>query len=317
MKKYFKIFLVIFLMFTLSGCSAANKQLAPTKTKSLGTLTIGIMPDVDSVPLVIAAQKGYFDKEGLKVELSHFNSARDRDAALQAGKLDGAVSDILAAAFAKEGGFDVKITSMTDGSYKLLVGKTSGVTKAEDLKGKDIAVSTNTIIEYTTDRILKEMGLLPTDIKKVAIPQIPVRLEMLQNGKLTAATLPEPLASEAVKNGARVLQSTDQLKINPGVILFTSKTISEKSTELKAFYKSYNEAIAYLQKEPLTSYMALLVKENSFPEDVKDSVQMPKYNNAALPSKKDFTDVIAWQVQKSLIKTTFKYEDLVDSTFVR
>ena len=47
----------------------------------------------------------------------------DRDSALQSGNLDGAVSDMLAVAFAKDGGFDVKVTSMTDGSYKLIAGK--------------------------------------------------------------------------------------------------------------------------------------------------------------------------------------------------
>ncbi len=40
-----------------------------------------------------------------------------------------------------------------------------------------------------TDRMLKKNGIDPKEVNKVTIPQIPVRLEMLQNGQLAAATL--------------------------------------------------------------------------------------------------------------------------------
>ena len=69
-----------------------------------------------------------------------------------------------------------------------------------------------------TDEILAKDGLKGDDINKVIIPQIPTRLEMLQNGKLAAATLPEPMASIAIYNGGRLLKSSDDLGINPGVI---------------------------------------------------------------------------------------------------
>lgn len=66
------------------------------------------MPDIDSIPFIIAQEKGYFKEEGVDVELQYFKSAMDRDSALQSGNLDGGVSDMLAAGFAKAGGFDVK-----------------------------------------------------------------------------------------------------------------------------------------------------------------------------------------------------------------
>ena len=57
-----------------------------------------------------------------------------------------------------------------------------------------MAVSKNTIIEYVTDRITAGQNMPDGSLNKVVIPQIPTRLEMLQNGKLAAATLPEPMA---------------------------------------------------------------------------------------------------------------------------
>jgi NMT1/THI5 like. len=275
------------------------------------------MPDVDSIPLIVALNNGYFKDAGVDVEIHHFKSAQERDSALQSGNIDGAVSDMLAAAFAKDGGFDVKITSMTNGSYKLLVNKDAGVNSIADLKGKNIAISANTIIEYTTDKILENAGLKSTDINKVIIPQIPTRLEMLQNGKVDAATLPDPLASEAVKNGAKLLGSSDRLGINPGVMVFTSDAIKKNSKGIKAVYEAYNRAVEYLGNQPVTEYIDLIIKEAGFPEDIKGSIQLPSYTKAEIPSKEDMDDVIDWLTSKQLVKKSYSYEELVDDEFVR
>lgn len=309
MKKIISLLSAFILIISLSSCSFGKK--------TIKELSIGVLPDVDSIPLIIAQQQGYFEKEGIKVNIVQFKSAKDRDSAFQAGKIDGAVSDVLAAAFAKEGGFDVKITSMTNGSYKLLVNKNSKISKIEDLKGKSIAISKNTIIEYACDMMLKEANVSFDDVKKSVIPQIPVRLEMLQNGKVDSAVLPDPLATVAVKNGASVLNSTDKLNINPGVLIFSSSSINSKKMEIKSFYSAYNKAVEFLQNKPVESYIDVLTEKAGFPDDVKDSIILPKYTKASLPSNKDVEDVIRWLYDKQLIKNEYKFNELVDESFVR
>lgn len=309
MKKILSLISAFIIIVSFSSCSFGKK--------TLQELNIGVLPDVDSIPLIIAQQQGYFEKEGIKVNIQHFKSAKDRDSAFQAGKLDGAVSDVLAAAFAKEGGFNVKITSMTNGSYKLLINKNAGISKIEDLKGKSIAISKNTIIEYSCDMMLKEADISSDNVKKTVIPEIPVRLEMLQNGKIDSAVLPDPLATVAVKNGAVLLNSTDKLNINPGVLIFTANSIKSKEREIKAFYSAYNKAVEFLQKQPVESYIDVLIKESGFPEDVKGSITLPKYTKATLPSEKDVADVIAWLNNKQLIKNEYKFDELIDGNFVR
>jgi NitT/TauT family transport system substrate-binding protein len=311
-----KRFIVAFSVLTLALMLMPGISSCPGAEASQ-SLSIGVLPDVDSIPVIIAQQNGYFRKEGLDVRIEKFKSAQDRDSALQTGNIDGAISDILAAAFASDGGFEVKITSMTNGSYKLLAGKHLGEAAISDLSGKSIAISKNTIIEYSTDKMLSENGMKPDEVNKTIIPQIPVRLEMLNNGKIDAATLPEPLASSAVKAGARILDSTDKLDINPGVLLFTGKSVQSKAPEIRAFYKAYNSSVEYLQREHLSSYVDILVKEAGFPASVKDVLTLPAYTKAALPAKKDFNAVIEWLKTKGLIKHTYQYEDLVDAGFVK
>lgn len=307
MKKLACVAAAALMITALSACSGRQLQ----------ALTVGVLPDVDSIPLIIADNNCYFKDGNLNVRIESFKSAVERDAALQTGRIDGAVSDILAAAFAKEGGFDVRITSGTDGSYKLLVGKDSGITDISGLKGKSVAISKNTIIEYATDRMIGTAGLSGEDLDKQAIPQIPTRLEMLQNGKIDAATLPEPLASVAVKNGAILLNSSDKLGINPGVILFTAKAANDKSNEIKAFYKAYDKAVDYLASEDKSNYIDVLIEKAGFPPEVKDTIKLPSYKKASLPSEDDFNGVISWLCDNKLIKQSYSFNDLVDGDFAR
>ncbi|MCR5439490.1 MAG: ABC transporter substrate-binding protein [Selenomonas sp.] len=309
MKKIVAIVLAVLSMAVVAGCGTSKE--AGSNKQNLQPITIGLMPDTDSVPFIIAQEKGYFKEEGLDVNLQQYKSAMDRDSALQSGNLDGAVSDMLAVAFAKSGGFDVKVTSFTDGSYKLIASKESGIKDVKGLAGKDVSVSRNTIIEYVTDQILAKENMDGDSINKVIIPQIPTRLEMLQNGKLAAATLPEPMASIAVHNGCKYVTGSDELGINPGVIMFTAKATDSKKAEIQAMYRAYNKAVAYLNQADRSEYIDLVIEKGGFPPAAKDALKLPKYHEAALPKESDVMDCLSWLKSKNLISESYSYKDIV------
>jgi len=310
MKKYILLILSIAILFSLTACSSTGKE-------ANGTLSIGVLPDVDSVPIIIADNEGYFKENNLNVEIHLFHSAMDRDAALQSRKIDGAVSDMLAALYGKEGGFNVKITSKTNGSYKLITGKNSYIKNISELAGRGIALSKNTVIEYAADSILSYSGVDVSSINKIVIPQIPTRLEMLRNGQVAAAVLPEPMASVAINEGASLLASTDTLGINPGILLFTEDSISTKTSELKKFYKAYNKAVDLLNKEDVKTFADILVQKAGFPEEFKNSPKLVTYEKAALPSEEEFNNINSWMKNNNQIKSEFKYSDVVYDEFVK
>ncbi len=62
----------------LAGCSTSSN--APEETLSL---KIGVMPAVDTAPIYLAEEKGYFDELGLDLTIELFNNAGDRQTALQ------------------------------------------------------------------------------------------------------------------------------------------------------------------------------------------------------------------------------------------
>ena len=305
MRRLFTVALCL-ILFLMGGCGALSDK----EEKQLPKLTIGLMPDTDSIPFIVAAEHGYFKEEGIEVELVSFKSAMERDAALQSGNLDGAVSDLLAVIFARSGGFAVHAVSYTDGNYNLVAGSNAGIFSSADLRGREIAISRNTIIEYVTDEILAANGMRDQDVSKVVIPQIPVRLEMLQSGNLAAAVLPEPMASVAVASGSRYVTGSGELGINPGVIVFSDTSLQEKEDSVRAMYRAYDKAVSYLNNTPRADYIDLVIEKSGFPTSARDVLELKPYRVAGLPAQRDVDEAVRWVKSKDLAGD-YSYDALV------
>ncbi len=312
-KRTLSIIIILSLTLTLFGCGSSKKDSkdtsANTKTEKQ-TLNIGLMPSVDAVPFIIAKDKGFYEKNGVDVKLQVFKSANDRDAALQTGNLDGVSTDEVAVCLYQNAGIDLKITGVTDGDFMLVASKQSGIKSIADVKGKSVAISQKTVIEYSLDKMLEKNSIKPEEVKKVAIPAIPARLEMLKAGKVDLALLPEPFSSAAIKDGAVLLGKTSSEKLLPAVSAFTQKSIDNKSDAIKAFYKAYNEAVEYVNNTPISQYEDTVIKFVGYPEDMKGNIVLPKFRADVLPSDNDLNSAIKWTKDKGIVKKSLTPKDL-------
>ena len=303
------------LVIMIAGSLWAGARSEPSSAGAAQPLRVGIMPDADSLPFMVAADQGLFDKAGVKAELINFSNPQERDAALQAGRLDGAISDLLAAAFFAAGGFDFRVTSLTDGRYGIVGSSALGITKLEDLRGKRIALSVNTIIQYTVDAQLKAAGVSMTEYEAVAVPRMPLRLEMVLEGQIEAASVPEPLLTAAVAQGANLLSTTDTTGIDAGVLLFSKKTIDSRTNDIRAFYRAYYEAARLINANP-DSFRNYLVEKAGFPEAVKDAYRFTEYRRPSLPERSQIISALDWLKARGLLEADLKPEDLIDSAAI-
>jgi NitT/TauT family transport system substrate-binding protein len=280
-----------------------------------GALKVGVLPDADSLPLLVADAEGLFAAAGATVSLVRFNTAVERDAALQAGAIDGAVSDLLAVALAAQGGFDLRATSLTDGRYGIVVSPGSGISSLAGLAGKSIGISSNTIIHYEAETMLARAGLAPADVRSLAVPKIQLRMELLLAGRLEAACLPEPLLSVAVAKGARLLAASDDAVpgqgLHAGVIVFSKAVLDRRLTDIAAFFRAYKRAAERIDAAP-DSYRPFLVDRALFPAEVRDSFTFVTYEKPRLPSTADIGAVLAWMRAKGLLKKELEADLLVD-----
>ncbi len=309
-KKYL-FFILILILILFTGCNAQKED----------KMKIGLLPISDSLPFYVAAEKGYFQSEGVNVELIRFESAVERDSAIGAGEIDGAVGDILAVAALHNSGAPVKIVSMSlgetgkEGRFAILSSPNSGITKPEQLKNVPVAISTNSIIEYMTDNLLAEQGLKPEEIKKEAIPKIPVRFNLLLEDKIKAACLPDPMAAMAENKGARLVIDDTSLNLSQTVIYFRTGYIDGNSQSITKCLKAYARAVRDINENP-SAYRDLLVDKAGVPREALNVFTMDHYPAPQLPKKDQVEKVVQWMFEKNLIKTQFSYEDLTRADLI-
>jgi NitT/TauT family transport system substrate-binding protein len=312
MKKFTIFLLILTILIGTVGCTAPEIEEKVDNKK----LTIGVMPDMGAVPFVIAKEMGYYETHDLELDIQVFRSALDRDTALQTGNLDGAMTDFLTILFFSDADFDVRMTSSTYGNYMMV---TTPSLTAEDLHGLDkisIGLSSNTVIDFTTEMIANSYGI-SHQLEKVAIPQMPVRLEMLGSGELSGATLPDPLASTAILNGGEKVSDTASFDLYPAIFMMNQSSINQNPDAIKSMYAAYNEAVDYLNSTDSTEYYDILVEKLGFPETLKDQIVFPTYEYANAPDEATFAITQAWMQENELVTNSFSYDDLNTTDYIK
>lgn len=294
------------------ACSNKNNKTTNNETH----LNIGAMSSMDYFPLVVAQDNGYFEKEAVSVTIHKFYSANERDAAFQSGNLDGTILDYTGAAIQRSGGINLKLVSQCEGSFVLIAGKESKIENIEDLKGKRLAVSGNTVIDFCTDLVLQEANMSSNDIDKVEINKIPLRLEMLRNGKIDATMLPDPFATIALQDNNRSIIDIQEMDIHITGIAFHEKVIKQKREAIKSFYRAYNEAVALINSKPASHFHSLLVSDIGVPSEVVSKVKLPNYSSAQTPKDVDLKKVEQWLKSKGLVTSEFNIDTLIESDLI-
>ncbi len=298
MKKISLIILVLVLVMT--GCNA-------NQTDEKMVLNIGLMPAVDTAPIFLAKDSGYFEENNLDVNIEIYTNAQDRQSALQANAIDGAMTDILAVATNVNGGFDLKATMLTDGMF-VLVSNEGAIDKT------DISVG---MMEVSVSNFLVDQWLGEThSIEKVYVNAIPSRLEATVSGQLDMALLPEPIATVAELKGLEKLIFEPVDGFSPDVMAFTQTAIDNKSDALEAFVKAYNKAVLDIQKDESLARETIVKNVPNVSPELKDLMDLPQYHEARLPSEEYIQRVIDWTNTILPEPLNVEPKDLIDTNFV-
>jgi len=306
-------FLCLGLTLFVAGCGPRNEPNKPLK--------IGVLPVEDALPFYVAQEKGYFTEERVQVELVPFQSAVERDSAFQAGQTDGQITDLVAAALLCNAGVEHQVVTTTlgikpgEGRFAVLAAPGSGITGVEQLKGTEIAVSQNSVIEFVTDQLLLGQGFKPDEIKKIAVPKIPVRLEMLLKNQVKAATLPDPMATYAGTRGAKVILDNTSENVSQVVLIFRKNILETKKEEVSRVLKAYARAVQDIDADP-ESFRSLFVEKAGVPEGIKDTYRVAHFSAPEVPTRDQFDRVIDWMREKGLLKEALRYEDMVNGGFL-
>ncbi len=265
---------------------------------------VGLMPAKESLPFYAEEKLAVFKKHGINLVVVPFRSALERDAAFEAGKIDGAVNDIVGTALLVKSGRNIKILrtiarpQKNHAVFTILKKKGQG-------PGKEVAVSFNTVIEYVTDRMLEKQKM--EGLKKTEIKSVPLRMQLLLEGKVGYATIAEPLATYAVLKGAERVFTDEDVKGSH--VLFVARG-SMDDVLLKKVLAAYDEICIDANKRK-AELKDLLWAKLALPLELKDRYNLPDLAIKEVPAKEEIADVLEWMQKRGLIKDYIEYEKLV------
>ena len=275
--------LIGLIIFTSCGNAVAN-------TDDKKSITIGLMLALDSFPIIVAYELGFFEAENLQVNIEIFASATERNIAFQTiDEMDGIMLDFVALATFQEAGFDVVIPSNILGLSGII--GAFDVHNVDDLRGNTVLMAFNSAMHYILHTALIQNGMVPEDVYMTEIPSVPTRMEMLLNNQGAAATLPEPFITIAQLQGLNIVATTRELGINPFGLGFRREAMEQKPDEFQAFFRAINAAVEHLNASDRETYVDMLIDKAGFPEHLRGSMEMPIFTRFELPNEADLNDV--------------------------
>lgn len=239
------------------------------------TVTIQMVKSTGQSPFYIAVGKGYFDKEGIKIDVGNVRSALDAIGPMATGRLDAAMGAATAGFFnAAHQGFDLRIAAVLGLQGPLMATQplvrkdlwdSGAIKNGADLKGRTIAANTpGSIPEYLLTLILGKYGMSLKDVNETMLG-FPQMVVALQNKAVDAAFIGEPLATMAIKRGAAALV-VPEASVGSGdittVVFFSGKFLRERAGVgerfLRAMVRAAHETQGAYNKDP--ELVPLIVK---------------------------------------------------------
>jgi NitT/TauT family transport system substrate-binding protein len=297
----------------LAGCGGSAEP---------ATLRIGVLPILDTLPVYVAAEEEMFTEEGVEVVFVTAASAAERDQLLQAGEVDGIITDLVALALYNRD--EARVVAVRYAmrptpefpQFRVMASQQSGIRSPEELTGVEIGVSEGTVIEYVTDRVLEGEGLSPDDIATLAVPKIPERMALLSSGELSAATLPEPLASLAMQDGAVVVvDDRAHIETSCSVYAFRREIIEERRDVVRGFLAAISQASEAINGDK-GRWSDLLGEKGLVPQPLMGSYALPDYPADEAPSEAQFADAVDWLEDSGRLTESPAYADCVDRSFL-
>lgn len=314
------LFILLIINLSLSACT--QKPASTNSAAEKVTLKVAVLPVLDALPMFVAQQEDLFETQGVSVELVPVAAAPERDQLIASGRVDGMINEVLSTAYSNREETQLQVVRYARAAtseaalFSILATGKSDIQTVEALRGVEIGISEGTVIDYLTDRLLQAEGLPKEAIRTVAVPKISDRMSLLDTGELIAATLPEPLSSLAVQQGARVIiDDTQHPEYSFSTITFRKTTIDQHPQAIRAFLAAIEKAVELINQNP-TKYNLLLSEQNIVPPPLLESFIIPKFVTAGVPTQAQWDDMLAWAKDNGLLDQYVDYHASVTDEFL-
>jgi NitT/TauT family transport system substrate-binding protein len=323
------------IAFAVSACGAGRSEPGESATVRVGTAQ-----SASDAAIFIADKKGYFEEQGIQIELTPFRSAAETVPSLGSGELDVAGGSPSAGMYnAVARGLDIKNVAdkgshpPRHGYSALLVRKdlvdSGDFSGYEDLNGLTVgAAAEGTSSEIDVVVPLREAGLTLNDVQ-LEYMAFPDHVAALENGSIDASSTTEPSVTQAVQSGAAVrFAGADEFYPYQQVatIIYGSGLLEEPDlgTRFMVAYlkgaRDYNDALEQgkLQGPNADEIISIIAEYSNIedPELIRDMIAAGIDPDGNLNVDGMESDLQTWKDQGLLEDENVTAEQTVDTSFV-
>lgn len=280
---------LIALTLMLAGCSSGDGN-----SSKADSIKLVLVPATVSVVPYIAAEKGFFKKNGLDVKVS-LNQNLGTFAPSLGRQYDiawGTPGDVIAAR-AQGLGIEVIAGAYRDTSKnqqaQIFSAAGGGITDIAGLKGKRIATPTLAGTLYLSLLTsLQKAGVSPKDVKFVEVP-FPNMLDQLKAGRVDAAAVIQPFVGSFRAAGQTALGDPFVDIADPalaGMWTASSDWVKKNPKQVNAYRMALDETVTWIgaNEDEARTLIARLLK---LPAEVAKSVPLPDWTSSVAGSDLD------------------------------
>jgi len=240
------------LAFSACDRSSTEKAAAPEPVRMAY-----LQNDIHHLALWVALEKGFFQQEGVEVEIAGiFRAGPEVMSAFVAGALDMAYVGEAPTTFAAANGTaNVKVVAQvnTEGSALVVSAGVDALQRVSDLKGKTIGVPGHaTVQDFLVKKALVKAGIDPSSVN-ILIIKPPEMISALRTGQIDAFIAWEPYPAKAFEMGVgrNLATSKDIWADHPCCVLVTDATyLKSDSEKVKKVLRAHVRATEYIGQYP-------------------------------------------------------------------
>ena len=158
-------------------------------------------------------------------------------------------------------------------------------------------------------------SMAQTDIFRPQINDVRIRTDMLCNGTMDAALLPEPYALEALLRGNRKNFSTQGLTPRLSAFIVPTWVVRDSSRlrQISLLIDGYQQACKQLNCQQTDSLIMLLRTHCLIPDSIVDTLcaALPRFAPLYAPRKEDADAALQWLRQRGKIRKNYTADSLL------
>jgi NitT/TauT family transport system substrate-binding protein len=250
-------------------------------------LRVGVIPIVDVAPIYLGVEQGFFEEQGLEVELVPGSGGAAAVPGVVSGDYDFSFGNVTSILLASSEGLPLRIVANgvsstadpeTDFSAVVVPGG-SDIQSVADLEGRRVAVNNlKNIGEVTIRKGIEDAGGDGSNVEFVELP-FPEMPAAVAGGNVDAAWVVEPFVTVATGQGARAVfypfaEPIEDLTV---ATYFTLEpTIQEDPEMVDAFQAAINKSLQYANDNP-DEVRRILLTYTQIPEAAAQAIRLPSW----------------------------------------